>query len=108
MTTIRYADGMSTDEWDDDELLDEVGAAFSRLRRRTTRLGSGPPPSRKDLTRNLVLNVVDEATDEITVGALADQLGIDPAAASRAVSDCIAKGLLVRGASQHDGRRTVL
>src|SRR3954449_9391110 len=99
---------MGIDEWDDDELLDEVGAAFSRLRRRTTRLTSGPPLSRKDLTRNLVLNVVDEAADELTVGGLADQLGIDPAAASRAVSDCIAEGLLARGASQLDGRRTVL
>lgn len=96
---------------DEDRLLDEVGAAFARLRRRTTQVTvdpAGPAPSRKDLSRNLVLNLVDEADDEVTVGWLADQLGIDPSAASRAVSDCITAGLLARGASQHDGRRIVL
>lgn len=94
--------------WDEDHLLDEVGAAFSRLRRRTTQVSVDPAPSRKDLNRNLVLNIVDEASDEMTVGGLAEQLGIDPSAASRAVSDCIAAGLLERRASQLDGRRTVL
>jgi len=94
--------------WDEDRLLDEVGAAFSRLRRRTTQVVVDPAPSRKDLSRNLVLNVVDEAPGEMTVGGLAEQLGIDPSAASRAVSDCIGAGLLERRASQLDGRRTVL
>jgi len=94
--------------WDEDRLLDEVGAAFSRLRRRTTQVDVDPAPSRKDLSRNLVLNVVDEAPGEMTVGRLAEQLGIDPSAASRAVSDCIGAGLLERRASQQDGRRTVL
>jgi len=99
-----------TQTWDEDRLLDEVGAAFSRLRRRTTQLAVDPAPSRKDLSRNLVLNVVDEADDEdeVTVGWLAEQLGIDPSAASRAVSDCITAGLLARRASQVDGRRIVL
>ena len=97
-----------TGRWDEDRLLDEVGAAFSRLRRRTTQVAVDPAPSRKDLSRNLVLNVVDEADDEMTVGGLADQLGIDPSAASRAVSDCITAGYLERRASQADGRRTVV
>ncbi|WP_034621652.1 MarR family winged helix-turn-helix transcriptional regulator [Cellulomonas sp. URHE0023] len=96
------------DQWDEDQLLDEVGAAFSRLRRRTTQVNVDPAPSRKDLNRNLVLNIVDEGTGEMTVGGLAEQLGIDPSAASRAVSDCIGAGLLERRASQLDGRRTVL
>ena len=95
-------------DWDEDRLLDEVGAAFSRLRRRTTQVAVDPAPSRKDLSRNLVLNVVDEAPEEMTVGGLAEQLGIDPSAASRAVSDCIGAGLLERRASQIDGRRSVL
>lgn len=96
------------DQRAEDELLDQVGAAFSRLRRRTTQIGADPAPSRKDLSRNLVLNVVDEAPGEMTVGGLAEQLGIDPSAASRAVTDCIGAGLLERRASQLDGRRTVL
>ncbi|MFI2753911.1 MarR family winged helix-turn-helix transcriptional regulator [Cellulomonas sp. P22] len=96
------------DEWDEDRLLDEVGAAFSRLRRRTTQISDDPAPSRKDLSRNIVLNIVDEEPGEMTVGGVAERLGIDPSAASRAVSDCITAGLLERRASQHDGRRTLL
>lgn len=96
------------DEWDEDRLLDEVGSAFSRLRRRTAQIGVDPAPSRKDLSRNLVLNIVDEEPGEMTVGGVAEQLGVDPSVASRAVSDCIAAGLLERHASPSDGRRTIL
>lgn len=86
---------------DDDEVLDGIGPAFSRLRRRT-------PSSGKDLSRNLVLNVVAERTGETTVGAVAEELGTDQSVASRMVSDCIQQGYLLREASQQDGRRTVL
>jgi DNA-binding MarR family transcriptional regulator len=92
-------------------LLDGVGTAFARLRRRTMQAPVAPPAGRKDLKRNLVLNVVDEADAagrEMTVGGLADHLMVDSSAASRMVSDCISNGYLVRVASQQDGRRTVL
>ena len=56
----------------------------------------------------LVINLVDEADAEVTVGAVADHLGVDASVASRMVSDCIATGLIRRAASQQDGRRTVL
>ncbi|MET7457973.1 MarR family winged helix-turn-helix transcriptional regulator [Streptomyces sp. NPDC005574] len=85
----------------DDAVLDGVGPAFSRLRRSS-------PASGKDLSRNLVLNVVAERTGEATVGAIAQELGIDQSVASRMVSDCIHQGCLRREASQQDGRRTVL
>lgn len=84
-----------------DTLLDAIGPAFSRLRRRN-------PASRKDLSRNLVLNIVAEGPGEITVGDVAGQLQVDPSVASRMVSDCISSGHLLRTASQGDGRRTVL
>lgn len=84
-----------------DTLLDAIGPAFSRLRRRN-------PVSRKDLSRNLVLNIVAEGPGEITVGDVAGQLQVDPSVASRMVSDCISSGYLLRTASQGDGRRTVL
>jgi len=93
---------------DADALLDAVGTAFSRLRRRTAQVNVDPPVSRKDLPRNLVLNIVDEADGEMTVGGLAEQLTVDTSVASRMVSDCISHGYLVRMASQRDGRRTVL
>ncbi|MFE0186665.1 MarR family winged helix-turn-helix transcriptional regulator [Streptomyces sp. NPDC058989] len=104
-----------------DELLDAVGPAFGRLRR-SSLLEVEDPISQKDLSRTLVLRVVLEAEQdategesdgqpdagEITVGAVAQHLGVDPSVASRMVSDCISAGYLVRAASQRDGRRTVL
>ena len=86
---------------DKDTLLDGIGPAFSRLRRHA-------PVGRKDFSRNLVLNVVADGTGEMTVGAVAEELKVDPSVASRMVSDCIEQGYLLRAASQTDGRRTVL
>ncbi|MFE7351716.1 MarR family winged helix-turn-helix transcriptional regulator [Streptomyces sp. NPDC057543] len=94
-----------------EDLLNAVGPAFSKLRR-TSLLEVANPISAKDLSRTLVLNIVQEHTREsgaeITVGAVAELLGVDPSVASRMVSDNIKAGYLVRAASQQDGRRTVL
>ncbi|WP_433248266.1 MarR family winged helix-turn-helix transcriptional regulator [Streptosporangium sp. CA-135522] len=94
-----------------DELLDAVGPAFGKLRRSSLLEVENPIPA-KDLSRTLVLNIVLEAERdggrEVTVGAVADHLGVDPSVASRMVSDCISAGYLIRAASQLDGRRTVL
>jgi DNA-binding MarR family transcriptional regulator len=94
---------MSTDDMSeaDATLLDRIGPDFSRLRRHA-------PTSRKDASRNLVLNVVAAAPGELTVSALAEELAADQSVASRMVSDCITAGYLRRAASQQDGRRTVL
>ncbi|WP_371476440.1 MarR family winged helix-turn-helix transcriptional regulator [Kitasatospora sp. NBC_00315] len=94
---------MSTDDtpMDDETLLEGIGPDFSRLRRHA-------PTSRKDASRLLVLNVVADATGEMTVGTLAEELITDPSVASRMVSDCISGGYLRRAVSQQDGRRTVL
>ncbi|MFD9873265.1 MarR family winged helix-turn-helix transcriptional regulator [[Kitasatospora] papulosa] len=92
-------------------LLDAVGTAFARLRRRTMQAPVDPPVGRKDLKRNLVLNLVDEAAAagrDITVGGIADLIMVDSSVASRMASDCITHGYLIRTASQQDGRRTVL
>lgn len=86
---------------DDDALLDDVGPALSRLRRR---VGSG----RGDLTRNIVLNVVGDAAGQITVGGVAEEMGVAQPVASRAVAACIAEGLLRRVAYQQDGRSSLL
>ncbi|MBX9422439.1 MULTISPECIES: MarR family winged helix-turn-helix transcriptional regulator [Streptomyces] len=86
---------------DDDSLLDNVGPALSRLRRQ---VGSG----RGDLTRNIVLNVVGDAAGRITVGGVADKMGVAQPVASRAIAACIAEGLLRRVASQQDGRSSWL
>ncbi|MFF1377425.1 MarR family winged helix-turn-helix transcriptional regulator [Streptomyces sp. NPDC058308] len=85
----------------DDVALDQIGPALSRLRRRA-------PASGKDLSRNLVLNVIADAPGETTVGGLAAEMGVAQPVASRTVAACIEDGLLRRAASQSDGRRTVL
>ncbi|MCX4855786.1 MarR family winged helix-turn-helix transcriptional regulator [Streptomyces canus] len=85
----------------DDLALDQIGPALSRLRRRA-------PASGKDLSRNLVLNVIADAPGETTVSDLAAEMGVAQPVASRTVAACIADGLLRRAASQADGRRTVL
>jgi DNA-binding MarR family transcriptional regulator len=82
-------------------LLDQIGPALSRLRRRT-------PGGRADLTRNLVLNLVADAPGEMTVGGIAAEMGVTQPVASRTVAACIAAGLLRRSVSQADARRTVL
>jgi DNA-binding MarR family transcriptional regulator len=43
-----------------------------------------------------------------TIGALADELGLDPSRASRVAADLIAAGYLRREAAQDDGRKSVL
>ncbi|MCO5970729.1 MarR family winged helix-turn-helix transcriptional regulator [Actinoallomurus soli] len=86
---------------EDEAILDGIGPAFSRLRRRV-------PTSRRDGSRNLILNIVSAGDGEMTVGGVAEELGVDQSVASRMVSDCIAAGYLLRTASQEDGRRTVL
>jgi DNA-binding MarR family transcriptional regulator len=91
----------SSEQSADDLLLDQIGPALSRLRRRA-------PASRKDLSRNLVLNVIADAPGEMTVGGLAAEMGVTQPVASRTVAACITDGLLRRAASQADGRRTVL
>ncbi|MFF5672136.1 MarR family winged helix-turn-helix transcriptional regulator [Streptomyces hygroscopicus] len=91
----------SSEQPPDDRALDQIGPALSRLRRRA-------PASSKDLSRNLVLNVIADAPGELTVGGLAAEMGVAQPVASRTVAACIADGLLRRTASQFDGRRTVL
>ena len=45
---------------------------------------------------------------EVTVGAIAEVMRIDPSRSSRLVSELIQRGMLERAASQADGRRTVV
>ncbi|MEU5718925.1 MarR family winged helix-turn-helix transcriptional regulator [Streptomyces sp. NPDC020403] len=91
----------SSEQPPDESALDQIGPALSRLRRRA-------PASGKDLSRNLVLNVIADAPGETTVGALATEMGVAQPVASRTVAAFIGEGLLRRTASQADGRRSVL
>ena len=50
----------------------------------------------------------DVSTDEITVGFVAEKLGIDPSRASRLVAEVVDRGFAKRIASQADARRICL
>lgn len=45
---------------------------------------------------------------EPTVGLLAEEMNVDPSRASRIAADLVDRGLLIRGVSQEDGRRSIL
>jgi DNA-binding MarR family transcriptional regulator len=54
------------------------------------------------------LDVMRRIDGEVTVGAIADAMRIDPSRGSRLVADLVARGVLRRDASQADGRRSLL
>lgn len=48
------------------------------------------------------------APQEPTVGLLAEEMCVDPSRASRIAADLVDRGLVTRGVSQEDGRRSIL
>jgi DNA-binding MarR family transcriptional regulator len=54
------------------------------------------------------LNVIADAPGEITVGGVAEAMGVFQPVASRTIAACVDSGLLRRVASQTDGRRSLL
>jgi DNA-binding MarR family transcriptional regulator len=64
-----------------------------------------------DLSHLDVLDVmrrIDRDGGEVTVGAVAEMMRIDPSRGSRVVADLVSRGVLQRAASQADGRRSVI
>lgn len=55
-----------------------------------------------------VLDAMRRIEGEVTVGAIADMMRIDPSRGSRLVADLVARGILRRDASQADGRRSLV
>ena len=49
-----------------------------------------------------------QASQEATVGAIAEELRVDPSRSSRIVADLVRQGLLKRDVSQEDARRTIV
>lgn len=106
-----------TFEQKSEQVLDAAGRALFQLGRafgrrplhRALRERAGRPV---ELSHILVAQAVaDEgaaSAREITVGAVAEHLAIDPSTASRLVSAAIEAGYLTRAASASDGRRIQL
>lgn len=69
------------------------------------RVGAGMELSHLD---TLVLVRRLAATQEVTIGALAEQMRIDHSRASRIVAELVKRGQLRRDVSQQDARRTIV
>lgn len=61
-----------------------------------------------DISHLDVLDVMRRIEGEVTVGAIAEAMRIDPSRGSRLVADLVARGILRRDASQADGRRSLV
>jgi DNA-binding MarR family transcriptional regulator len=84
----------------------------SQTRRTLARLAAGEAAPASDPGLDQAIDAVEEGPDgsgeEVTVGLVAERLGVDPSRASRLVARAIAAGYLSRVASQADGRRVRL
>lgn len=97
------------------DTIARIGSAMARMRlmigRRfignlvLSRVGGGMELSHLDVVgtvRRL------QATQEATVGAIAEELRVDPSRSSRIVADLVRQGLLKREVSQEDARRAIV
>jgi DNA-binding MarR family transcriptional regulator len=91
--------------------IERIERSMVRIRRRQTRraFASRAPLS----TDPNVVGVVDAITSGphdgiVTVGVVAERLGVDPSQASRLVAKAVQAGAVRRHADQEDGRRSVL
>lgn len=97
------------------DMIARIGGAMARMRlmigRRfignlvISRVGGGMELSHLDVVgtvRRL------QASQEATVGAIAEELRVDPSRSSRIVADLVRQGLLKREVSQEDARRAIV
>lgn len=99
-----------------DPVLVAIERAMIKIRRRQTQRVLGQIATKDepqvDLNQIAAVDAVAEGPDEtqegVTVGVVAERLGIDPSRASRVVAATIQNGYLRRLAAQHDGRRSCL
>lgn len=96
--------------------VEDIQSSMVRLRRAITSKALGRQIAKMvggaTLSDLMVVDAFVEddshAETDVTVGAIAQKLSIDPSRASRVVASGIRAGYLVRLASQGDGRRIVL
>jgi DNA-binding MarR family transcriptional regulator len=93
-----------------DALLDEasralfdLGRFFARLPLRE-RLAGEAGADRSRILASLAVDDGTAAGRDVSVGSVAERLGLDPSTASRLVGQAVAAGLLQRGPSPVDGR----
>lgn len=99
------------------QAVKQIERAMVRIRRSQTRRVIGSLMERETRRRIKVSHIfvvdaieeaITEGSQELTVGAVAEHLGVDPSRASRMVASAVKAGYVSRAASQGDGRRSLL
>ncbi len=98
-----------------DETITRIGRAMGRMRlmigrRFIGKLAISRLSGNMELSHLDVIAMVRRLADgqEATIGAIAEQLRVDPSRSSRIVADLVRQGLLRREVSQEDARRTIV
>lgn len=98
----------------DPTALDDAGRALFRLgrmfdRQRVRKVLAGDSERSVELSRIFAVQAVEaglaESGGEVTVGAVAERLGVDQSTASRLIAETIREGYIARAPSETDGRR---
>ncbi|BCP54670.1 hypothetical protein K32_32870 [Kaistia sp. 32K] len=97
--------------------IGQIDSALGRIRRSMARqslgrrvlsdLGADIDPGLVEVLHAIAGNGPD-AQDAVSIGAVAQEMGVDPSQASRMVREAVEAGLVVRVASPDDARRSVL
>ncbi len=106
----------TTDHPAQDDAIIDIGQTLTRMRfligrRIVGRIAIANVAPGLELTDLDVLDVsrrIAQAGGEVTVGAIAEAMRIDPSRGSRLVADLVTRGILRRDASQEDGRRSLI
>ena len=100
---------------DRDEDITRISGIMARMRlligrRYIGRLAISRAGAGLELSHLDILSLVRRLsrTQEVTVGALAEQMRLDHSRVSRVVADLVKRGVLRREASQEDARRTLV
>jgi DNA-binding MarR family transcriptional regulator len=112
MTTETLENPGQTDR---DEDITRISGIMGRMRlligrRYIGRLAINRAGAGLELSHLDILSLVRRLsrTQEVTVGALAEQMHLDHSRVSRVVADLVRRGVLRREASQEDARRTLV
>lgn len=101
---------------DNGELTQHVGETLTRMRLligrriigRTAIANVAPGLELSHIDVLDVMKRIDKSGGEVTIGAIAEMMRIDPSRSSRVVADLVARGVVRRDVSQSDGRRSVI
>lgn len=98
-----------------DETITFIGRSMGRMRlmigrRFIGKLAISRVGASMELSHLDVIAMVRRLADgqEVTIGAIAEQLRVDPSRSSRIVADLVRQGLLRREVSQEDARRAIV